>query len=488
MTDIFVILPNHLFENISTLIDKTVYLIEEPLFFYDNKYRKYEINKIKLAFMRASMKFYFDYLEKNNIKIKYISYNEIKNYEFLKNVHFTMYNPYDRILLKKYTDIKLNYTLIEDTEQFLSNTTWNKEFFQKKHHNKNISNSEFYKFLKNKLNILKNINSYDKDNRNNLPQNYILEYDFIKKYNNYYSEAINYINTHETFKNNLGYIENVKIYPITFIDCKNNFHKFLEYKLNKYGDYQDAIDKDKIIIYHSNISSALNNGLLTPKYILNETLKYYEKNKNKIKINNLEGFIRQILGWREFCQFIYSNFYNELHNSNYWNNTRKLKWEYWHHKNNKILNIFILDSEIDKCIKYAYSHHIVRLMIFLNIFNLCEVSPYEIKKWFMEICSIDAWDWVMDSNIWIMGYFTDKFMKKPYISTENYIIKMSNYRKKPCEIWKSLYYNFLFKNKNKLVKSASVLLRNLYFYNRLSDNDKSSIHNIANIFINKYTI
>lgn len=487
MTNIFVILPNHLFEDLTNLKDKSVFLIEEPIFFYDNKYRKYEINKIKLSFMRASMKFYFDYLQKNGVRVLYISYNEIKNYEFLKNIDFTMYNPYDKILLKKYDDIKLKYNLIEDTEQFLSNKKWNNEFLETKK-NKNISNAEFYKFLKNKLNILKNVNTYDKDNRKNLPNDYILEYDFIKNNNNYYSEAINYINNHNIFKNNLGKIENVKIYPITFLDCKNNFIKFLEYKLNKFGDYQDAIDKDKIIIYHSNISSSLNNGLLTPKYIIIETLKYYEQNKSKIKLNNLEGFIRQILGWREYCQLIYSNFYEELHKSNHWINNRKLKWDYWLHKNNKKLNIVILDTEIDKCIKYAYAHHIIRLMIFLNIFNLCEVSPYEIKKWFMEVCSIDAWDWVMDSNIWIMGYFTTKFMKKPYISTENYIIKMSNYRKKPCNIWKALYYNFLFKNKDKLVKSASVLLRNLFYYDKLSYSDKSSIHNIANCFINTYTI
>lgn len=483
----FIILPNHLFENIDILKDKKCYLIEEPIHFYDSKYRNYEINKIKLAFLRGSMKFYYDFLIQNKIDVLYIDYNDIKNYEFIKNKNFMMYNPYDNILIKKYNDYKLDFNIIENTEQFISNKEWNIEFLEKKQ-NKSISNAEFYKFLKNKLNILKNVPSYDKDNRENLPSNYLLKYDFNKiKENNYYLESINYINNHNIFKNNLGNIDNVKLYSITFLDCKKNFKNFLEYKLLKYGDYQDAIDKDKIILYHSCISSSLNNGLLTPKYILKEILKYYNENKNKIKINNLEGFIRQILGWREYCCMIYLNYYDEIHKSNYWNSKKKLKWDNWHHKNNKNLNMLILDTEIDKCIEYSYSHHIIRLMVFLNIFNLCGVSPYEIKKWFMEICAIDAWDWVMDSNIWMMGYFSDKFMKKPYISTENYIIKMSNYKKEPCIIWKSLYYNFLFKNKDKLKKSSSVLLRNLFYYNNLSNIEKLKIHEEANKFIKNYT-
>jgi deoxyribodipyrimidine photolyase-related protein len=107
--------------------------------------------------------------------------------------------------------------------------------------------------------------------------------------------------------------------------------------------------------------------------------------------------------------------------------------------------ILPIDEEIKKAQKYGYSHHIVRLMILLNFFILCELHPYEIYKWFMEVVSIDAYSWVMESNIYAMGYFNPKVMTKPYLSTSNYVLKMTNYKRDGHwdKLWDALYHDFV---------------------------------------------
>lgn len=103
-----------------------------------------------------------------------------------------------------------------------------------------------------------------------------------------------------------------------------------------------------------------------------------------------------------------------------------------------------MDLEIKKALKTGYAHHIIRLMIFLNAFKLMYIHPEDIYKWFMEIVSIDAYDWVMKSNIYCMGYYYENAMTKPYISSSNYILKMSNYKKEDwVNIWNALFYGYL---------------------------------------------
>ena len=105
----------------------------------------------------------------------------------------------------------------------------------------------------------------------------------------------------------------------------------------------------------------------------------------------------------------------------------------------------VIDTEIKKAINYGYAHHIIRLMVFLNFLILSEINPNDIYKWFMEIVSIDAYDWVMIPNIYSMGYFSSIGMKRPYLSSSNYILKMSNYKKngKWELLWNSLFRNFV---------------------------------------------
>jgi deoxyribodipyrimidine photolyase-related protein len=126
-------------------------------------------------------------------------------------------------------------------------------------------------------------------------------------------------------------------------------------------------------------------------------------------------------------------------------------------------------------------------MVFLNIMVLCEIHPQDIKRWFMEVCAIDAYEWVMVGNIWAMGHFTTKYMKKPYLSTENYLVKMSDYKADDVSgsIWNSLFYDFLWTKVEKLKGTASIYTRNLAYFKKLDSSKKQEINVISKAFKNK---
>ena len=150
-------------------------------------------------------------------------------------------------------------------------------------------------------------------------------------------------------------------------------------------------------------------------------------------------------------RYLYLYKYDILITSNKHKNYKKLNKNWY----NATTGILIIDSEIKKAIKYGYAHHIVRLMVFLNFLILNEISPEDIYKWFMEVISIDAYDWVMIPNIYSMGGFSSIGMKRAYLSSSNYILKMSNYKKN--DTW-TLLWNDKFRS---FVKS-----RNINFYLR----------------------
>jgi len=218
---------------------------------------------------------------------------------------------------------------------------------------------------------------------------------------------------------------------------------FLKSRFRLFGDYEDAIAKDELIIYHSVLSPLLNSGLLIPEYVVEKSIKFAAQ--NKIPINVLEGIIRQIIGWREFIRVIYEKQGVNQRNSNYFTLKKKMPKVF----HDATTGIEPVDSTIKKLHKHAYLHHIERLMVPGNFMLLCEVNPNDVYKWFMEMF-IDAYDWVMVPNVYGMSQFADGGLMstKPYISSSNYILKMSDYKKGIWyDIWDGLYGRFLSKNK-----------------------------------------
>jgi deoxyribodipyrimidine photolyase-related protein len=191
------------------------------------------------------------------------------------------------------------------------------------------------------------------------------------------------------------------------------------------------------------LSSLINIGLINPQDIINKIAKF----KNKIPLNSYEGFIRQLF-WREYQYYCYT--YYDFKSKNYFNNQKSLD-EHWYEGN---VGIKPIDDAIKDAFETGYLHHIRRLMVIGNYMNLCEINPKDGFKWFMEF-SCDSYEWVMHQNVYDMVFFVSggATMRRPYMSSSNYILKMSNYKKEDwCDIWDSTYRKFVQNHKTKLWK------------------------------------
>lgn len=478
---IFIILPTQLFEDISYLkeMDK-IYLIEEPFYFTDKPFHKQ-----KLVFHRASMKYYYNLIKKKYKDVNYITFDKVNYkdiYSQASEIH--VYDPIDKPIIKKLQNKKL---IIYDTPLFLE-TRQDLEEYRNNYTNKKkyYHDNSFYKWQRKRLNILMgddnkpilNKWSFDKENRKPYDKNYkeskILTYE-----NEYINEAKKYVNKH--FPDNFGLIDNF-YYPITHKETYNHLKNFIKNKLETFGKYQDGISDNVIFGSHSVLSPMLNIGLITPKQVIDETIKYYKKNKNEI--SSIEAFIRQVIGWRSYVRFIYHYHGEEMLKMNNLNHKKKLPKSWYIGKT----NFGIIDDMIIKVNKYAYLHHIERLMIMGNFGLLNQIHPLELYDWFM-ICFIDSFEWVMVPNVFGMSQYALKdisMMTRPYFSSSNYIKKMSNYKNSEWfELWDSLYWNFINKHKNILSKIYSSAIQVKLLTNMAKDKLNNYL-NIAKKILAKY--
>jgi deoxyribodipyrimidine photolyase-related protein len=214
---------------------------------------------------------------------------------------------------------------------------------------------------------------------------------------------------------------------------------FLVERFATFGPYEDAITTRNVRLFHSALSPLLNVGLLTPLQVLNDVLAYADT--HDVPINSLEGFIRQLTGWREFMRASYETHGRAMRAQNFWGHTRSLPQSFW----DGTTGIAPVDHVISTTLTYGYSHHIERLMVMGNFMLLCQLHPDAVYEWFMGMY-LDAYDWVMVPNVYGMSQFADggSFATKPYISGANYLKKMSDYESGEWEkTWTALYWNFI---------------------------------------------
>ena len=453
MSCINIIFPNQLFEKSFSISNgcKT-YLIEEYLFF-----KQYNFHKQKIFFHRSSMKSYEDFLIKKGVEVIYVDSNnensDVRN--FLNNTEISkinIYHPEDNWLEKRIKETcQINKIEIKIYENPLFLTSRDSLFPFFNPEKKKLFQTSFYKNQRKKFNIL--INEYDKPtggkwtyddmNRKKFPKNKktpSIDYSKIKSIN--FLDSYNYVENN--FAKNFGEINSFQLYPTDFKSAKIWFNNFLKTRFDEFGIYEDAVLINESIINHSVISPLINSGLLEPKYIVETSLDYYKK--YDIPLNSMEGFIRQIIGWREFIRGVYYSKGTEERTKNYWNFKRKIPKSFYEGST----GIDPIDDTIKKVKKTAYGNHIERLMILGNFMVLCEFDPDEVYKWFMEVF-IDSYDWVMVPNVYGMSQFADGGLMstKPYISSSNYIIKMSDYKKGSwSEIWDGLFWTFMDKQRD----------------------------------------
>ena len=417
----FVLLPNQLFESKYLDKNKNYIIWEHPHYFKDYKY-----NQKKLLLHKGSMEYYYDYLKKKKFNVKYVNYDKkftVKEYQ--------LFDPGNKLKLPgKYEIIDSPNFLLgkELTEKYRKKT---KKFFF----------NSFYMWCKKELDILPKVKSQDKLNRDSIPDKVkIPKILSNKKDNKYINIGKKFVK--KNFNKNYGNIDNF-IFPLTHSTAKKWLKHFVKVKLKNFGKYQDAIKKNESFMFHSLLSSSINIGLLNPLDIIEEVLKY----KKKVPMNSLEGFIRQLF-WREYQKYCYT--YYNFNKKNYFGNKKKLT-KAWY---NGTLGVEPIDDCIKKGFDTAYLHHIERLMVMGNYMNLHGLHPDEGFKWFMEF-SIDSYEWVMHQNVYDMVFFVSggATMRRPYVSSSNYVIKMSNYKKTEWSIiWDKKYKVFLKKKKKKLWK------------------------------------
>ena len=429
----------------------SVYLIEEWLYFH-----QYPFHKHKLLLHRASMQHYAGILRKNSYDVSYIpATDSLCDVRLLidslaadgvKSVQYA--DVVDDWLNRRITsacdknDIKI---IVSPTPYFLNQKSETDEYFDKR---KRYFQTDFYIHQRKRRGILIDGSlkpaggswSYDSDNRKKIPKDQPLPLIEFPPDNPCVLEAKTYIDAN--FFNSPGATKDFN-YATTHEDAEKWMNQFFAFRFEKFGDYEDAILRQESILFHSQLTPYLNTGLLTPEQVLTAALAAGAE--YDIPLNSLEGFIRQIIGWREFMKAVYEREGAKQRSTNYWKFTRKLPGSFY----DGTTGIGPFDDVIHKVLRTGYLHHIERLMIAGNFMLLCEIDPDDVYKWFMELF-IDAYDWVMVPNVYAMSQFADGgvITTKPYISGSNYIIKMSDYKKGEwADIWDALFWRFMDKQR-----------------------------------------
>jgi (6-4)DNA photolyase len=478
-----VIFPHQLFKKSPVIEPKSmIFLVEAPRYF-----NEFNFHKKKLVLHRASMKAYENYLKEKGFTVHYIPFNKYESlFQQLKKKKFTelhYIDPVDISFEDKFIT-KLNRAIQEiicyETPAFLSSIEWLESVFKKSDHYRMYP---FYVKQRKRLDILLTKSgdpiggkwSFDKENRQPLPKNIEIPEIWQPEPNEFIEEALIYVDKY--FGKNPGTTENF-LYPINFTDAQSWLNDFLKKRFEFFGAYQDAILIDDDFLFHSVLSPLLNIGLLTPEDVINKALAYADKHKTPI--NSVEGFARQIIGWREFVRAVYIFEEKKQRRKNYFRNNRKLPKSFWE----ATTDIKPIDDTINKVLDIAYVHHIERLMVLGNFMLLCEFKPNEVYKWFMELF-IDAYDWVMVPNVYGMSQFADGGLMttKPYLSSSNYICNMSNYSKNEWStIWDALYWHFLHKYQKKL-KTIPRMQMNYFVFDKMDKNTLNKHLKIARSFL-----
>ena len=487
------ILGNQLFPlEIQNIEDReTVFMCED---FGLCTYEKHHKSKIALFF--NAMRSFRDSLEAANIDCIYYDFNnkfedsyikklssEIKDNKFSCIRFFEIEDkPFENEVMQMISDLDIKCEVL-NTPMFLDSRESFKNFVGDK---KFLLQANYYKKARKEMDILienqKPVGgkwSFDDENRKKLPKGYIIPKLPVIKERGDSDEISNFINTE--FNDHPGNINN--IFPYTTEQALDWLETFFEERFKDFGPYEDAIFMGEHFQLHSALSSSMNLGIITPQQIITKAKDYAEA--NDIPLNSLEGFVRQIIGWREFIRGIYQNFSEKMIDANYWNHNRKLS-EAWYTGDTGIAP---LDDAIKGALEFGYTHHINRLMVLASIMNMSRIHPSEIYKWFMEMF-VDSSEWVMVPNVFGMGTFADGgiFATKPYISGSSYILRMSNFKKGDwCEIVDGLYWKFIEDNKEFFAKNPrlSLMIRAL---EKLDQERKLRIFKAAEIFIEEKTL
>ncbi len=482
------------YENID---ENTVYLIMEMR--QETDYVQHHIQKI-IAFF-AAMQHFADFLQKNGHQVVLLKIDDERNTQNLtQNLNYFFENcNIEKFEYQLPDEYRLDQQLSNfcksiaipfeafDTEHFLTKRDDLATFFEGK---KTYLMESFYRSMRKKYQIMMDGTdpkggqwNYDAANRKPYKGN--TENIGVSITDNDYSHILASINNSK-----ISYIGNIDAVHFTWATSREEaiqvLNYFLENLFENFGNYQDAMHTGHWSLFHSRISFALNSKILSPMEVVQAAELYWKSHPEKISIEQCEGFIRQIIGWREYMRGIYWAKMPKFAKLNYFENTRKLPSWFW--TGDTKMNC--LKHAITQSLDHAYAHHIQRLMITGNFALLAGIHPNEVDKWYLGIY-IDAIEWVEITNTRGMSQFADGGIvgTKPYISSANYIDKMSNYcsgcyynkseklGEKACP-FNSLYWNFYDQHQDLLGRNPRIGMM-YQILKKMDNTEKAKIINQA---------
>ena len=291
------------------------------------------------------------------------------------------------------------------------------------------------------------------------------------------------------YPEHFGYIDEFS-WAVTRCDALKLLDQFIEERLSKFGPFEDAMAAGQPFLFHSALSPYLNAGLLVASEVCEKAVDAYQK--GFIPLASAEGFIRQVIGWREFVRIYYEALMPDIRETNYFGYEANLPELFW----NGQTDLHCLADNIANVLKYGYSHHITRLMVLSNFANLTMTDPRQLNEWFW-FAYLDAWEWVVLPNVLGMSTFADGgiLASKPYISSGNYIHKMSNYcadcrydvRKKTGEDacpFNYLYWNFIERERDTISENGRMSFM-VSIYDKKQEDEKDAIRNDSERFLDR---
>ncbi len=321
--------------------------------------------------------------------------------------------------------------------------------------------------------------NFDQDNRKPYPKKGpgIIETPALFEPDAITQEVIEFVN--RNYEKHPGALDDFR-WSVTRAQALEALDYFIEYRLRHFGIFQDAMWTDTPFGWHSILSSSLNLKLLNPREVIAAVLGASQK--YALEISSVEGFIRQILGWREFVRGMYYLDMPKLAQDNFYEHHRALPNWYWTAKT----QMSCMKDAIGQTLRYGYAHHIQRLMVTGNFALLAEILPSAVSDWYLAIY-VDAIEWVELPNTAGMALFANggRFTSKPYIASGAYIKRMSNYcescKYKPdirfgemaCPVT-TLYWNFLIKHRTQFESNPRTRLMTANL-KRISEADQTSI-------------
>lgn len=469
----------------------SVLLVEEPLLFGMDPEHRQRLHKQKLILMRASMQRYAEeVLWPAGFKVDYIGLDVfMQTKDLLDKVRkfdrTFMFDPGNEIITSRLLETRREMGEDAPALEFLASPNFYlkehevRQYFAERHTH---PFDEFYQWQRERFNIL--IQDYKPvggawmlNAKPTRPEGQLPSFAAFGD-NKWVVEAAEFVEKH--FGDNPGSPD--CIWPTNHAEASNWLQDFVSHRLDSYSQHAEAFDSASPWLYHSALSTSLNNGLLSPQQVIAAAVSRHAT--NPVPLESLELFIRQVLGHREFTRGIALIGGKALRDANPLKANRRLTLDWY----NGTTGLPVFDDLLKKVLARGYAHNSERLLIAGTLMTLCEITPKDIHQWFTELF-VDAQDWALLPHIYALGQFADATTLQggPFVCRSDTLIELSDYeRGEWANVWDGLYWRFIEKHRVAFQKNTK-MRKAVHDLDKLDEDQKRIMHYRAEDFLNKFT-